>query len=380
MNISKYVAELLFDFECVVIPGFGGLIVNDKPSTVNRINHQFKPPFRNILFNTHLKANDGLLVNQIAASEGISFKEARSKVDQFVLSVVEQLKNGGSFTFENIGTIHYDKEENIVFEQNNQVNYNPHSYGLTGFVSPPVKRISDEEKLRNIIIPPKAKTTKPVDRKPDIVEEKGEKKRKYRAVFLVLGILILLLSFGWGITNPDKVRFYWENTASAIAYISPDFVQSSKQNVVNEARYIPRKMIESDKEILARIEKSKKIAEHQPVENDLDTEPQPIKNIIEEVIPQPKEEAVEDIVINPPKVEPSGPLYYIIAGSFSNVKNAERLVSNLKLKGFNAQIADTNSTGMFRVAYTGIKKLSEAKEKLYAIRQDDNPDAWLIRK
>ena len=55
------------------------------------------------------------LVNQIAASEGISFKEARSKVDQFVLSVVEQLKNGGSFTFENIGTIHYDKEENIVF-------------------------------------------------------------------------------------------------------------------------------------------------------------------------------------------------------------------------------------------------------------------------
>jgi len=157
-------------------------------------------------------------------------------------------------------------------------------------------------------------------------------------------------------------------------------VQSSKQNVVNEARYIPRKMIESDKEILAEIEKSKKIAEHQPVENDLDTEPQPIKNIIEEVIPQPKEEAVEDIVINSPKVEPSGPLYYIIAGSFSNVKNAERLVSNLKLKGFNAQIADTNSTGMFRVAYTGIKKLSEAKEKLYAIRQDDNPDAWLIRK
>ena len=175
MNISKYIAELLFDFECVVIPGFGGFIVNDKPSTVNRINHQFKPPFRNILFNTHLKANDGLLVNEIAASEGISFKEARLKVDQFVVSIFEQLKNGGSFTFENIGTIHYDKENNIVFEQDNKVNYNPESYGLTGFVSPPVKRISDEEKLRNIIVPPKAKISKPVDRKPEIIHEKEEK-------------------------------------------------------------------------------------------------------------------------------------------------------------------------------------------------------------
>ena len=170
------------------------------------------------------------------------------------------------------------------------------------------------------------------------------------------------------------------NTTSAIAVISPDFAQNNHQNIVNEARYIPRKMIESDKEILAEIEKSKKITENQPIESSLNTEPEPVKIVTEEIVHQPKEDAVEDIKINSPKVEPSGPLYYIIAGSFSNVKNAERLVNDLKLKGFNAQIADTNSTGMYRVAYTGIKKLSEAKEKLYAIRLEDNPDAWLIRK
>lgn len=264
MKISKYITELLFDFECVVVPGLGGFIVSDKPSSINRINHQFKPPFRKILLNTHLKANDGLLVNQLAASEGLSYKDAKSKVDGFVLSIFEKLENGESFTFSNIGTIHFDKEKNIVFNQDLKFNYNPDSFGLTGFVSPPVKRISDEEKLRNLIIPPKVKSTKPIDRKPELAEKTTKKKRTYWPIILVLGVLIVLLSVGWGILNPNQVKVYWKNTSSTIAILSPDFVSSNNQNVINEARYIPRKVVESDKGILAEIERNKELVNQPP--------------------------------------------------------------------------------------------------------------------
>lgn len=383
MNISKYIAELLFDFECVVIPGLGGFIVNDKPSSVNRINHQFKPPFRNILFNTHLKANDGLLINQISSSENISFQEARSKVDDFVKITIGKLEKGDSFTFSNIGTIHFDNDKNIVFNQDIKFNYNPESYGLNGFVSPPVKRVSDEEKLRKLILPPKAKSVKPVDRKPQIKEEPRKKKRKFWPVLLTVGIILLLLSVGWGILNPAELKIYWENTTSRVASLSPKFVKSSNQNVINEARYIPRRIIESDKEILAEIEKSKDIAADQPIEEPVLVDAVPERKTetdLKEVPAEPVAVPEKEIKVNLPKVEKTGPLYYIIAGSFTKEKNAIKLVNKLKQKGFDAQIADTNTNGMFRVAYVGLRKLSEAKEKLYAIRQEDNPEAWIVRK
>lgn len=390
MNISKYIAELLFDFECVVIPGLGGFIVSDKPSSINRINHQFKPPFRNILFNTHLKANDGLLVNQIATSEGLSFKEAKSKVDSVVLSIVEKLKKGESYTFVNIGTIHFDSEKNIVFNQYLKFNYNPDSFGLSGFVSPPVKRVSDEEKLRNLIIPPKAKTSKPIDRKPELIEETTKKKRKTWPILLVLGVLILLFSVGWGILNPEDVKVYWKSTTSTIAILSPGLNRSNNQNVINEARYTPRRVVESDKGILAEIDRNKKSEiQKAPTEALVDAEiptdgESVLENKTEIVVAEEKpiefaDEPDKEVRIDPPKVQPTGKLYYIIAGSFSNEKNAHRLVNDLKLKGFDAQIADTNANGMFRVAYIGIKNLHEAKEKLYAIREEDNPDAWIFR-
>jgi len=378
MDISKYVAELLFDFECVVIPGLGGFIANDKPATINRINHQFKPPFRTILFNRHVKANDGLLVNQMATSEGISFEKARREIDRFVEATIEQLENGQTVTFSKIGSLSFDNQKNFIFEQDVSVNYNPEAYGLTGFVSSPVKRVTDEEKLRNLIIPKRPDKSKPVDRKPEIIatEKSSRKKRTSRIVVLVAGIIIIVFGFVWGLTNQSKVNQYWTEATFAMRQLSPDLKIIDKQNVINEARYIPRKLIESDKEILEKIKRSETLTENDETPKQVTAEAESeVKPSVEN-----KTIEVEENPVRVPENEVTGPLYYIIAGSFSNAKNANYLVSELKAKGYDAKIADTNSTGMYRVAYTGIKALKLAKEKLYAIRQDDNPEAWLLRK
>lgn len=377
MDIAKYLAELLYHYECVVLPGLGGFIVNDRPSTVNRINHQFKPPFRKVMFNVHLKANDGLLINHIRASKGISYQDARKAVEEFVNSIDEKLDNGETFTFNNIGSIYFDSGKNVVFEQNATINYNPDAYGLTGFVSPPVKRVTDEERLRSIIAPKKTETPKPVDRKPEVFIAKEKEKRTRRPMILIALLIILLLSIGWGIYQPDKVSSYWQY---AIEFM-PTFKNISntgKPNLVNEARYIPRKLIESEDEILIKINALDKAAE-------VDAENIPENNIVEnpEVNIEPEAAAAVDkaeFKQEPPKVKKTGPLYYIIAGSFSNVENAKKLVDDLRTKGYESQIADTNNNGMYRVAYVGIKNLNAAKQRLYAIRQDDNADAWLFRK
>jgi cell division protein FtsN len=73
--------------------------------------------------------------------------------------------------------------------------------------------------------------------------------------------------------------------------------------------------------------------------------------------------------------------YYIIAGSFSEENNAKKLIDELLKKGFSAQIIDTNRNGMYRVAFLGMSNIDDAKQKLYAIREEENnPEAWILKK
>ena len=72
--------------------------------------------------------------------------------------------------------------------------------------------------------------------------------------------------------------------------------------------------------------------------------------------------------------------FLIIAGSFSKESNAKRLVNQLKNQGFDAVIADTSKNGMLRVAMMKLNNRQIALENLLAIRNENNPDAWLLIK
>lgn len=78
MKIAHYIADLLFEHECVVIPGLGGFITKDHPASIHPLKHQFKPPSREIVFNPHLRTNDGLLLSLIAQSENLSYQDAKA--------------------------------------------------------------------------------------------------------------------------------------------------------------------------------------------------------------------------------------------------------------------------------------------------------------
>ena len=195
MDIAARISELLFNYECVVLPELGGFITNDKPAQINRIAHQFKPPYREILFNVQLKANDGLLIKHIAQTESLSYKEARQKVADFVNWCRQELESGRQIEFARIGTLSFDDKRNIVFEQDHQINYNPDSFGLTPFVSPAIKRVSQEEKIKGIILP-HAGAGKRTDRKAERnSDEKPSKSKRtyYRFPLVLMGLLVLVV-------------------------------------------------------------------------------------------------------------------------------------------------------------------------------------------
>ena len=140
MPLDKYISDLLYRYECVIVPQFGGFISNAVSARVNHFTHTFYPPSKQLTFNSHLTKNDGLLANYIAASEHISYGEAKNIIADEVALWKHDLEHG-EMELERVGTFRLNTEGNTVFEPNNEINYLTSSFGLSTYVSPAVKRL-----------------------------------------------------------------------------------------------------------------------------------------------------------------------------------------------------------------------------------------------
>ena len=74
----------------------------------------------------------------------------------------------------------------------------------------------------------------------------------------------------------------------------------------------------------------------------------------------------------------SGDFYSVIAGSFRDEKNAEKLLNKLKLEGFKASFAKSSPSGLFRVAYGRLKTKREAYQLLNFVKFTLELDAWYL--
>jgi hypothetical protein len=62
MQLNKQIIDLLFEHDCVIIPGFGGFVAQYSSASFEEISQSFVPPSKSILFNKNLINNDGLLL------------------------------------------------------------------------------------------------------------------------------------------------------------------------------------------------------------------------------------------------------------------------------------------------------------------------------
>ena len=91
MGVEKHIKDLLYRYDCVIVPDFGGFIANHVSAKVDLRTHQFTPPGRSISFNSNLKRNDGLLADRIADINDISYTVARDTINTFLSAVHNDL-------------------------------------------------------------------------------------------------------------------------------------------------------------------------------------------------------------------------------------------------------------------------------------------------
>jgi hypothetical protein len=149
MTIANYISDLLYRYECVIVPNFGGFVTNEISAKVNHFTHTFYAPSKQLTFNSHLQNNDGLLANYIATSKNISYSEAVSTIKKEVstwnISLIKE-----ELELENIGSFHLNSEGQLIFEPTTVINYLTSSFGLSSYVSPAVKRIVYKEKVKQL--------------------------------------------------------------------------------------------------------------------------------------------------------------------------------------------------------------------------------------
>ena len=218
MNIQPYIAQLLYRYQCVTVPGFGAFLTEIQSAQLIESSNSFFPPKKMISFNAYLKNNDGLLANHIAQAEKTSYEYAISAIQYEVFNWKKALQENGLFSIKNVGNFSLNANKNLIFTPYDQTNYLTNSFGLSAFVSPMVKRELFEQKIEaleeeNVIafIPERRKTSAYL---------------KYAAIFVL----------GLGLTSAIVYPIYQQQIAKETILVEQS-VQMKVQNKIQEATF-----------------------------------------------------------------------------------------------------------------------------------------------
>jgi nucleoid DNA-binding protein len=140
MQLEVYIKDLLYRYDCVIVPDFGAFLTQRVSAKIHNNTHTLYPPKKLLSFNEQLQKNDGLLANYIAEVEKIPYDTAIYKIAKQVKSIKSYLIEGETIQFEDIGEFMLNNAGNIVFEPSNHINFLTDSFGLSHFNSVEVAR------------------------------------------------------------------------------------------------------------------------------------------------------------------------------------------------------------------------------------------------
>jgi hypothetical protein len=269
------------------------------------------PPSKKILFNTNLKTNDGLLITHISNKEEITQEVAKNEVENYAAKIADKLTKSKVLRIDKIGLFTLGNEENIIFLQDSENNYSLDSFGM--------KATYNKAVVRETIIEEKVTTT---------IKNIRTQSNNPKAFLRVAAVIIPLITLSYiSITQQDKINNVYTQMASL-----------------------------------------------NPFENSIITGP------IEEVIPEMKikVEVIPRVEIIEEEVAPiiiSQNTYYIIAGAFTDKKNANKMLAKLKKWNYNTELVP--SENLLRVSYNSFTNKSDALIALHKIKQE-NSAAWLL--
>ncbi len=325
-NTTKYISELLYRYECVIVPGFGAFLTRRQSATMQESTNSFFPPKKLISFNKQLQNNDGLLANYVATAENISYTDAVAKIQRYVLSLNDKMAQGKRLELEGIGSFFTSVENTLQFEPSHDVNYLTEAFGLNSFASPVVQR---EVQVQREVYKEEVEAIEEVVPLTFTPEKRAE-----RPYLQYAAAVAIVLSVG-GFFGLKQIS---DNT---ITHNSNEWKKANLEieNTIQEATF--------------------EIANPLPAIN---------LNILKE---SGDTNTTSSSTSSPGK-------YHIVAGAFRIASNANKKVQSLQAEGFDARLIGVNKYGLHQVVYQSFDNRYEAIQTLRKIKKEQSPKAWLL--
>lgn len=334
MKINNYIKDLLYKHDIVVIPGFGGFDLEYFPSeTKNTADGKdiLMPPSKQLIFNKSLTVDDGILADYIADLGKITIMEARELISGFVKEAFEKIELGEKIYFDEIGNVFLSESKELVFEQDPNSNFLVEAFALS---SVEMETVNEKETPK-----------KPV----------GIKKGY---VILIISVVVLLC-----LAYPVKI------------YIIDPMLQKKELARLMEEMNKSNENVSPDDTDNLDLSDNKK--ENTDVNENKDLTDNTKKDIVKEE--SKKEETKKEVVKKEVVISNPSGNYFLIAGSFSELNNANKRLSELKNQGFEAYLLEREAN-LYRIAVGSFDKESAAKTEMNKINSGGKLKTWLYKK
>lgn len=354
MRLERFLVDLLYVHDCVIVPGFGGLVANYRSARLNRSTHLIQPPSKHVGFNRHLVQNDGLLIAHVSGIAGMSYTQAQAEVERMVAETKKELLEKGRTVWEKIGVFFHDHAGMLQFIPEDQENFLPDAFGFS-----PIQ-------------------LKPLAIKPSTVREEEKKEEKAAVVtgsiagtvWKVAAAIAVPLALGAGIWLSTQGAGDKFNVASLNPFNRNKVVSPYRITTPNERSVSAYTEKTGWDEAIAAMPGASSIT--------FDFVEDRIADIGIDVVIR-KEAAPADTTatrFNAPKVNTSSEgRYKVIGGAFAVEDNAKKLLDELVAEGYAAHFAGKRGD-LTLVAFGSCQTKEEASALLSKVRSSGR-SGWI---
>lgn len=336
MALERDLHDLLYEHDCVIVPGWGGFLAHYRPARIDEARRLVLPPGKEVGFNRNLTRNDGLLIDHVAHQEGIAFDAARSRVEQEVASWKDRLASSGRLELARIGLFYRDTAGHLHFEPDERANFLKEAFGLRPLAAAPVAR------------PNKAPVVVQLPGPEPTAERTGRPWMRAAAAVTVLITASAVAAYLALTQGLGSFTFGFRPEPSYRPGVGPALELHARAAAFTlpEASFGVRTL---------------PLSEDGPVTLTVDLGAAP----------------ADTTAVDMPAARPMRLRFHVVGGCFAQPENADRLLKRLRDRGYPAQRLPRYGE-LHPVAFGSYADRQEAQEALAAIRRDGTPQAWLL--
>ena len=341
LRIIEHIEQMLSVHDCVIIPGFGGFVLQVTPTWYNAEAHRFEPLHKELVFNETLQHNDGLLIESYRQSEATDYRSAYQLVQADVAELKALLERDGQVEMAPIGVFRRGEEGQLIFEASRDTDWlNASMFGLPAFTIEPLA-----EELP--------------------VPMNVEKMEKRRADVYYIPV------------NRRLVRWVAAAVVAIVVFLSASTSVEEVNRSAYTASFVPTEMLNAN---MQKDEPSP--AEPEPTSTKVEvtpraeTKPAPVEKPKSETkvakAPAPKREAAKTVEAAPQK------RYYIVIASLASSEQAAQYMKGVGQKDC-PNMAVLQTKGKYRVYADRFTDKAAAEKYQNTLRKNPKyKDAWLF--